>query len=383
MENKELVEKVEKIADELVKRQDAAALELKAHGEVSKKTADAVKALETQLGEMKVKIERNIVPGMGETKLTKNIGQGFTESKAYKDMIASGNYESARWEVKEIVSGDPTSAGGLLVPQRVPGIITEPEVALRIRDLLAQGATGSNAIEYVRETLFTNAAAAVAESRQGSLVDKPESILRFDKETATVGTIAHWIPASRQIIADAGQLQGYINQRLTYGLKLVEDQTLADAIVSLAQVFDASILIDLGVTNITRLDIIRAAILQARRAQYPVSGVVLNPEDWAAIELLKDSQYRYIWVNVSDGGVARLWRVAVVESDAIDAGTFLVGAFSLGAQIWDREGVNIRVSEHHASYFIQNLVAILCEERLALTVYRPQAFVAGPFVAGS
>jgi HK97 family phage major capsid protein len=75
--------------------------------------------------------------------------------------------------------------------------------------------------------------------------------------------------------------------------------------------------------------------------------------------------------------------VPVVESDSITEGYFLVGAFRLGAQIWDREGVSIRVSEHHASYFIQNLVAILAEERFALTVYRPEAFVYGAFSSSS
>ena len=367
MELKEIGEKVEAIATELTRRMD----------EGGKKNADAIKGLEAKLDGMNVKFERNILPGGGQAKLIKSIGQGFVESKAYKDMIDSGNYESARWETKEIVSA--TNAGDLVVPQRVPGIIAEPEVALRIRDLLSAGVTGSNAIEYVVESLFTNKAAGVDESEEGSLISKPESVLRFEKETEPVVTIAHWIPASRQIIADAGQLQSYINSRLIYGLKLVEDQELADAITGVAQVYDTTLPTQLGVVTPTRIDHLRAAILQARQAQYPVSGIVLNPFDWAAIELLKDSNERYIWVNVSDGGVARLWRVPIVESDAIDVGNFLVGAFKLGAQIWDREGVSVRVSEHHASYFIQNLVAILCEERLALTIYRPQAFVAGAF----
>jgi HK97 family phage major capsid protein len=62
-------------------------------------------------------------------------------------------------------------------------------------------------------------------------------------------------------------------------------------------------------------------------------------------------------------------------------GEFLTGAFGLGAQIWDREQANVRISEHHADYFTKNMLAILAEERIALTVYRPESFVKGVFTA--
>ncbi len=380
----EISSKVEGIADELLKWKEQADSEIKAHGEASAKTAEKIEELEKKLDEMNVRVERDAVPAPGEDKkIPGDIGQQFVESKAYKDMLERGNFESDRFEVKEIISEAAASGGDLIVPQRVPGIITEPEQPLTIRNLLSTGKTTSNAIDYVEETLFTNAAAAVNESQEGSVVTKPESTLRFDKKTATVGTVAHWIPASRQMIADYAQLQSYINTRLIYGLKLVEDQALADALVAAATAYDDTIETTLGVEAVTRIDQLRCAILQARQAFYPVTGIVLNPQDWAAIELLKDSQERYIWVNVTEGGTAKMWRVPVVESDAITAGDFLLGAFKMGAQIWDREGVTIRVSEHHASYFIQNLVAILCEERYALTIYRPEAFITGTFSTGS
>jgi Phage capsid family. len=379
-----ILAKVEGMADDLLNWRERADQEIKANGEMSKATKSAVATLEKKLDDLHVKIEKSETPvGFNQAAPGKSIGHQFVESKAYKDMIQSGNYESSRFEVKEIISSNLSSAGDLIVPERVPGIVAAPEQSLRIRNLLAPGNTTSNAIEYIEETLFTNAAAAVAESVQGSVVNKPESTLRFDKKTASVGTYAHWIPASRQVIADAPQLQSYINERLTYGLKLVEDGALADALIDGATVYDESLENTLGVESVTRIDKIRVAILQARQAQYPVSGIVINPVDWAAMELLKDTQERYIWVSVVDGGTARLWRVPVVESDAIEAGTFLTGAFRLGAQIWDREGVSIRVSEHHASFFIQNTVAILAEERFGLTIYRPQAFVYGSFSSGS
>jgi HK97 family phage major capsid protein len=210
--------------------------------------------------------------------------------------------------------------------------------------------------------------------------------MRFDKESVSVVTIPHWIPASRQIIADAPQLADYINTRLIYGLKLEEEDQLLngegggdiDGLLSNAQAFSED-----TEDDDTPIDIIRRAILQAELANYPVSGVVMHPRDWANIELHKDSNNRYIWVQVTSGGQLRLWRVPVVPTQSIAEDTFLIGAFSLGAQIWDRESASIRLSEHHSDYFTKNMVAILCEERLALTIYRPQAFVTGSLTIGS
>ncbi|MDD4986851.1 MAG: phage major capsid protein, partial [Dehalococcoidales bacterium] len=290
-------------------------------------------------------------------------------------------------EVRDIISGADNTAD-LVVPDRISGIITEPEKQLRIRDLLAKGTTGSNTIEYVRETVYTNAAAPVAESKEGTEVAKPESTLEFEKDTAPVVTIAHWVPATRQIIADASVLSSYINSRLVYGLKLEEEDQILNGtgsggnvsgLVTEATAFDDS----LRSVNDNLVDVIRKAILQAGLAQYPVTGIVLHPTDWANIELLKGSDERYLWVTVPEGGVSRLWRVPVVETTTIAQGNFLVGAFSLGAQLFDREQASIRISEHHSDFFTKNMVAILCEERIALAVYRPQAFIYGPFEQGS
>ena len=84
------------------------------------------------------------------------------------------------------------------------------------------GTTDSNAITYVREKLFTNNAAAQAS--EGA--KKAQSDLQFEEITTGVKTLAHFVKASRQILDDAAMLQSYINGRLTYGLKLVEDKQL-------------------------------------------------------------------------------------------------------------------------------------------------------------
>src|SRR5439155_25872626 len=130
-------------------------------------------------------------------------------------------------------------------------------------------------------------------------------------------------------------------------------------------------------TSDTYIDTLRKAIGQVYRvSQFAASGIVLNPDDWQTIQLTKESgtgisSGQYIFSNPQAAGVPQLWGLPVVDSHAMAAGQFLVGAFNVGAQIWDREDATVEISREHASFFIQNMCAILAEERLALAVYRP------------
>jgi HK97 family phage major capsid protein len=320
-----------------------------------------------------------------------DVGRQFVESEAYRSMRERGVWSSDPCIYRRSIIASAVAdagAGVAVLPQVVPGIVGVPQQPLRIRDLFNVAPTQSNSIAFVRETLFTNAAAAVKESIEGSEQEKPESAKAFEPEVVQVQTIAHWIPATRQIVADAPGLQAFINTQLLYGLKVEEEYELLfgsgtsphlTGVCPLATPYDPTLPTQLGVTNITRLDHIRAAAYQVRASLYSADAVVLNPFDWAAIELVKDTQGKYIWVSVTEGGISRAWRLPVVDSDTMPQGHFLVGAFKLGAQLWDREESSIRIAEQHADFFTKNLVVILAEERLALTVYRPQAFVYGTF----
>ena len=131
----------------------------------------------------------------------------------------------------------------------------------------------------------------------------------------------------------------------------------------------------------TIIDQLRLAMLQATLAQYPATGIVLNPIDWAKLELEKDTTGRMLIGNPQNGATPMLWRLPIVETTALAAGTFLAGAFKLGAQLFDREEVGVDVSFENDKDFEKNLVTFKCYERLALAVYRPEAFIKGTLAA--
>ncbi|EOC4072945.1 phage major capsid protein, partial [Salmonella enterica subsp. enterica serovar Meleagridis] len=263
---------------------------------------------------------------------------------------------------------------------RLPGIDTAPKQRLFIRDLIAPGRTSSPAIFWVQQTGFTNKAAVVAEN-----TTKPYSDIAFATKITPVTTIAHMFKASKQILDDFAQLQSTVDAEMRYGLKYVEEQEILfgdgtgvhlHGIVPQASAFSA----EFRVEQQNGIDDLRLAMLQAQLARFPASGHVLHFIDWAKIELTKDTLGRYILANPSGLTGPTLWGLPVVATEAAAfKGKFLTGAFNAGAQIFDREDANVVISTENADDFEKNMISIRCEERLALAVKRPEAFIYGSF----
>ncbi len=278
----------------------------------------------------------------------------------------------------DITSGSG-SAGSAVIPDYRPGIVELPRRPLRIRSLLSQGRTNSNAYKYVKELVFTNNAGVVSEG-----TGKPKSDITYEIVTGNVATIAHYMKSSNQILADFPALQSAIDNRLRYGVALAEEDEILFGdgtgehllgIVPQATAFSAPF----TPTDQQDIDTIRLAILQVYLALYPPDGIVLHPTDWAKIELTKDSLGRYLIANPQGIVGKTLWGLPVVDSLAQTAGDFLVGSFQLGAEILDREDAAVEVSSEDGDNFTKNMVTIRGEERMALPVYRPASFVTGSF----
>lgn len=261
--------------------------------------------------------------------------------------------------------------------QTVAPLVQPLQRRLTVRDLLAAGRTDAAAIFFPKESGFTNNAAVVSE---GSL--KPESELTFEPTTEAVVTIAHWLRISKQMAADVPALMSYIDNRLTYGLKLVEENQLLNGSGTggnIEGIYTAATLYSntTALPNETDIDKIRLAILQAELAFAEVNGIVLHPTNWALMELTKDSTGQYIFASPQSAAAPRLWGRAVVATPAMTQGRFLVGDFAQHAQIFDREDANVAISAEDRDNFVRNMLTILVEERLALAIYRPEAFIKG------
>lgn len=334
--------------------------------------------LQAELQAMAQTVDKIGRAGAAGVEASKTPGQTFAAAEGFAAFAAAGR-GSFTAPVKAAITSAPGSAGVNIQPQRI-GMLMPMDQRLFLRDLLNWGRTTSNAIEYVRELLFTNNANVVSELPVNG---KPESDITFELESAPVATIAHWIKASKQVLADAPMLQSYIDGRLMYGLKLKEEQQLLKGSgvgLNLNGIYtQATPYVNPGVTvqTETRIDRLRLAMLQVSLSEYDTDGIVINPIDWAAIELTKTTDNAYLFASPTGQIAPTLWGRPVVATQAMDANDFLVGAFRMGAQGWDREDANITVSTEDRDNFVKNALTVLCEERVGLTVFRTQAFVKG------
>lgn len=315
----------------------------------------------------------------------KSLGEQFVESDGFKGFQDSGFSKSARGgdlKVKATLTSATTDAAGsvgdAVQTTRVAGILELPQRRMTVRDMISPGQMDGSTLEYVVETGFTNNAGMVAEGAA-----KPSSDIKLDLRSTSAKVIAHWMKASKQILSDVSQLRSMIDQRLLYGLAFKEEQQLLSGdgtgqnlygIIPQATAYSAPV----SLAGLTMIDVLRLAMLQAALAEYPATGHVLNPIDWTAIELQKDDIGRYIIGNPQGGTAPTLWRLPVVETQAMTVRKFLTGAFKLGAQLFDRWEGRIEAGYENDD-FTKNLVTILGEERLALAVYRPEAFIYGDF----
>jgi HK97 family phage major capsid protein len=381
---------LKRIGDEVKSFAESAQKEIKNFGRMSEETRASVDKLLTTQGELQARLataEQLVAKldagGGGHPAKPQTMGEQVTASEDF-EAFRQNPKGTFRLGVKAAITSDAGSGADLIVPDRVPGIVGPALRRLTIRDLLNWGRTGSNSVEFVRELVFTNNADVVSENPSGT---KPESVLTFEADSAPVATIAHWVHASKQVLADVPMLQSYIDGRLRHGLKLKEEAQLLkgsgvglniDGIYTQATAYSNP-----GVTvqAETQIDRLRLALLQVELSEYSADGIVLNPIDWAAIELAKTADNAYLFANPRTANMPGLWGRNVVPTQAMDAGDYLVGAFGGGVAVqgWDREDVSLSIATQDDRDFVKNMVKLLVEERVALTVYRPSAFVKGDF----
>jgi len=339
----------------------------------------------------------------------RSLGLTVVESPEFKSLLgqypegripAKGRVQSNPIAVKSLFTGaSSTSAGAFVVNERTDIVEMLGRKALTIRNLVSNRRTASDAVEYVKETSHTNAAAVVAEATSSaaptlpaldgdalaagaSLVNaagggyKPEGAWAFEVVTTTVKTIAEWVPVTKRALADVAQLEGLINDELRQDVAEAEEGQILNG--------DGNGENFTGINNTSGIqtqaysndlfETIRKGVTKLRTVgRVNPTALVLNPSDAEAIDLAKDGENRYYYGGPQSIGQRTIWGVPVVESESQAAGTGLLGDFAKGV-LWDREQTTVTMTDSHADFFIRNLVAILAEERLAFGVTRPTAF---------
>jgi HK97 family phage major capsid protein len=358
-------------------------------GEVS----EAVRVIKdehaTRIGELEKRAARGRDYSAAPTGQT--LGEMVVASDEFKELSTSFRGKTTlrfpNMERADITSADTTvgagrSLGTSLVPgARVPGIIAPLTQEFFVRDLIPASPTVSSNVEFTRESGYTNNARPVTETTQ-----KPKSDLTFTLTSAPVRTIAHIFQISRQIMDDAPGLASYINKRGVYGLKQVEENQLLQGnnvgqnlhgLIPQASAFDTG----RTSTGDDEARVLLHALSQASEANAKPTGIVVSVKKWFDILGLRDSQGRYLSEGPFSTTAPVVWGLPLVASNSMEDDEFLVGSFGsgVGAQIFDRMGVEVLLSSEHGENFTTNELTVRIEERLTLCTFRPEVFVTGSF----
>lgn len=364
----ELKEEVAKINLDTAKRYE----------ELQKEMTDRMDEIEVKAKEMRDRAGQS----------TKTAGQLFVESDAFKSAPDRTNSPFVTIE-REMAMKSVTSSASQNRPDYLSEMVRPQNTNLAMRDLIPGGRSSRDSVVYPKLTGRATAAARVAPG-----AEKPPSSLTFVDATANMHKLAHWIPVTEEQLSDIEGLRSLIDAELRYGIEKVEDTKFLHGtggandihgIVPQATAYAPATYGNVVATP-TRVDHLRGMYAQLQVADYTPSGFVLNPLDWFLIETTKTTQGAYIFAQPQGLAGQRMWGLPVVATNQMTAGTALIGDFRIGAQLFDGQfqgvyGIQIKTGQPNA-YFLENRYAILAEERVALAVKRPDAFVAGPIQTG-
>jgi HK97 family phage major capsid protein len=317
--------------------------------------------------------------------LPESLGDAFIESPAFKAWIHQGPQgQSAHvevptlgikhWVMREAMKATlTTSTGPFTLIEKQPSVVMLGQQELTVADLMSQAQTNSTTIRYIQEDSFTNIAAMVAEEGQ-----KPEATWDLSEVDSNVKKIGAISRMSDEMFNDYAQVRDYVNQRLPFMVKqreefqLLTGDGLGNNILGVLNV--PGILTQAKGAN-NNIDTLYLAITAIRnQGFFEPDAVVIHPNNWAAIRLLKTTQGEYEYGHPAVAGPETIFGKRVVITANIAAGTAVVGAWRIGSTLFFRQGIRVEATNSDANDFQYNRVALRAEERIAPAWWRPKAF---------
>lgn len=301
------------------------------------------------------------------------------------DSMVKGQSRSAQFEIKADMTGDADFSGEVIAAGRVDGIKYDPARSVHMRNILPQGTTTSDVVRFVKESAYSDGTAAKAE---GATLG--QSDFNLTASNAIVTKIGAYFRVSEEMLADAPAIASYISVRAGEKLMAQEDAQIlngngtapnlsgiitdsADFVTGSGGAFYQS------VEAANEFDVLVAALNQLALSEYQANYIILNPSDFHKILLLKDTQNNYLKDQVYAGLAPNFMGVPVIVNTAIAAGSFLVGNFSIGSQLWTRDNLSVEFYREDGTNVRDGFVTAVVKERVALTNYLPNAFVNGSF----
>lgn len=320
----------------------------------------------------------------------KSLGARVLEAKAFRDWLAHRNPAGASVVIDDMLPSDflakagafdtfgrkalmSTTAGYAPESIRLPGIVEAATRPIQLLDIIPLGATSQAAVPYMEETTRTHGAAETAEGAVYA-----ESEFAFAERSVAVAKITDSLPVTDEQLEDAPFVEGYIDNRLGFGVRRRLDQQCLIGNGTAPNI--RGILNTTGIqTRAKGTDAAMDAIFKAMTSVRTIgralpTHLVMHPGDWQEIRLTKTTDGVYIFGSPTEAGPERLWGLPVVQNEVIAEGTALVGSFEPSwITLFERRGIDIQVG-YRGDQFVEGTRTVRADMRAALVVFRPAAF---------
>lgn len=295
------------------------------------------------------------------------IGRGEIKNHAFvMDTKAVGNMTEALSLTGDIPRAYANQVYGL------------PSRKVHVRSLLPVGSISQGLFTFPLETGGEGAPAAQTQGSTKAQVD-------FDitMTNAPAQVIAGYVKISRQMLDDIPAMTSFLQQRLLEKYLVAEDAQLLSG-NGTAPNLQGITGVAAAATGAATVDVeqLVQAIAQVENSNYSATGILINPLDWASIINTKNTNSAYSLPGstiVTNNGQLSIAGIPVYTSTAMTVDKFLVGDWSMGAQIMQRDGISVRFSEFDGNNFIENMITVRVEARIAFPIYYAGAFVYGDF----
>jgi HK97 family phage major capsid protein len=339
---------------------------------------ETIAKMQEQLDDLSVKSKRNPTQNDLKAKILADLEAGIKSITNGQNVKGSFNLPYLPSDLKIVgtmlVSTNTTNA----IPQDWQSeILKSPYRAVRMRSLIPVAPTSSDTVRYIVKSGKEGAVATRAEGAIKGQID-----WNYAAQDAVVRSIAGFLVISKEMLSDMPYLTSELSMDLPEELRDVEDTQILtgdnqspnlNGLLTAAGTFDGA---GLYVATPNEYDVLVAAVTQITLLNYRPTAILLNPTDYSQLMLTRASHYNF----VPQADLMQVMGVPIISNTAMTAGSFLVGDFVRGAKLHEREGVRVEFFEQDSTNVRYNLVTVRVEERVALAVKHPTAFVTGAFL---
>ena len=366
-------------AIESAKADNASALEsVKAELEATKASItvvkDEIEKLEAK--QNRVKMNQTEVKGFNVT-----LADAIEQNGDSLAKLARGEQKRSSFILDTKAVGNMTEALSLtgdITRQYANQVYALPARKVHLRSLLPIGTINQGLFTFPYESGGEGAPAAQTQGSSKAQVD-------FDitMKDAAAQYIAGYVRISRQMLDDIPAMTSFLQSRLLEKYLVAEDAQLLSG-NGTAPNLQGITGVATAATGAATVDVeqLVQAIAQLETSDYSATGILVNPTDWAAIMNTKNTNSAYTLpastVVTTDGSVS-IAGIPLYKSTAIAVDKFLVGDWSMGAQIMQNQGISVQFSEMDGDNFTKNMITVRVEARIAFPIYYAGAFIYGDF----